>query len=54
MHREGFDTAIHAATARGVRVIGICGGAMMLGAQISDPHGVEGAATGWMSSRSTR
>ena len=46
LRREGFDAAIRAALARGARVMGICGGAMMLGARIDDPQGVEGAANG--------
>lgn len=44
MRSNGIDRSIIAAAADGVRVIGVCGGAMMLGRQISDPLGVEGAA----------
>lgn len=44
MRSRGIDQAILAAAAGGVRVIGVCGGAMMLGSQISDPLGVEGAS----------
>lgn len=44
MHSNGIDQAILAAARHGVRVIGVCGGAMMLGEKIIDPHGVEGAA----------
>ena len=46
LRREGFDGVVRAALARGARVMGICGGAMMLGARIDDPQGVEGAANG--------
>ena len=46
LRREGFDAAIRASTTRGNAVIGICGGAMMLGGRISDPLGIEGEATG--------
>jgi adenosylcobyric acid synthase len=42
----GFDDALARAAARGARVLGICGGAMMLGERVDDPHGVEGAARG--------
>ena len=46
LRRNGFDAAIRTVLTRGSRVMGICGGAMMLGARISDPQGVEGAADG--------
>jgi adenosylcobyric acid synthase len=42
MRSSGIDEAILAAARHGVRVIGVCGGAMMLGSEIVDPHGVEG------------
>ncbi|MFK8022745.1 MAG: cobyric acid synthase [Ilumatobacter sp.] len=40
----GLADAVAAASARGVRVVGVCGGAMMLGSHLSDPDGVEGGA----------
>lgn len=42
LRSTGIDQAILAAARHGVRVIGVCGGAMMLGNEIVDPHGVEG------------
>ncbi|WP_424344231.1 cobyric acid synthase [Ilumatobacter sp.] len=42
MRSHGIDQAVLAAARHGVRVIGVCGGAMMLGNEIVDPHGVEG------------
>src|SRR5690606_6549368 len=30
------------ASERGVKVVGVCGGAMMVGTRINDPHRVEG------------
>lgn len=44
MRSKGIDQAILAAARHGVPVIGVCGGAMMLGRDIVDPHGVEGPA----------
>lgn len=44
MRSTGIDQAILAAARHGVSVIGVCGGAMMLGDQITDPHGIEGSA----------
>lgn len=44
MRSTGIDQAILAADRHGVRVIGVCGGAMMLGDRIVDPHGIEGTA----------
>jgi len=41
MRTNGIAEAIVAAIARGVRCVGVCGGAMMLGQSIDDPHGVE-------------
>lgn len=43
MHRQGLDVAVRAAAERGVRVLGVCGGAMFLGQRIDDPTGVEHA-----------
>ncbi len=39
---RGFDDAVRQAAAEGVRVIGVCGGAMMLGRSFHDPDGMEG------------
>jgi adenosylcobyric acid synthase len=44
MRREGLDAALIHAVQAGVRCVGVCGGAMMLGRTIDDPHGVEGGA----------
>jgi adenosylcobyric acid synthase len=41
-----LDDRLRAHAASGGRVLGLCGGAMLLGTDISDPTGVEGAATG--------
>jgi len=46
MRSTGLADAVVAAADAGTRVIGVCGGAMLLGDKISDPHGVEGATTG--------
>ena len=46
MRTTGLDTAVRQAAAAGRRVVGVCGGAMMLGRSIADPQGVEGAADG--------
>ncbi|NND50569.1 MAG: cobyric acid synthase [Rhizobiales bacterium] len=43
LKREGWDIDIHAHWRRGGRVIGICGGFQMLGRNIADPGGIEGA-----------
>jgi len=45
MGERGIDRAIIAAADRGVRVIGVCGGAMMLGTSFADPFGLEGRST---------
>jgi len=42
----GLDDAVVAAAAAGTRTLGICGGAMLLGEHVDDPHGVEGGAPG--------
>jgi adenosylcobyric acid synthase len=44
MRHEGFVDALTAAVTRGSHLLGICGGAMMLGRHISDPQHIEGAA----------
>ncbi|MEM9513904.1 MAG: cobyric acid synthase [Actinomycetota bacterium] len=46
MRQRGLDGAVARCAAAGTRVLGVCGGAMMLGAAIDDPGGVEGAADG--------
>lgn len=43
---QRLDHAIVAAAGRGVRVLGVCGGCMMLGGRIDDPAGVDGDAHG--------
>jgi adenosylcobyric acid synthase len=43
---RGLDAALRSAAARGVRVLGICGGLQMLGAEILDEGGVDGDAQG--------
>ncbi len=46
LRSTGLADAVVSAAQRGVRGIGICGGAMMLGESIDDPHGIEGARPG--------
>lgn len=41
---QGWDIDLAAHLRRGGHVLGICGGYQMLGAQIDDPHGIEGEA----------
>ncbi|WP_244814084.1 cobyric acid synthase [Caballeronia sp. Lep1P3] len=41
---HGWDRAIHRHLRYGGKVLGICGGMQMLGREIDDPDGVEGAA----------
>lgn len=41
---QGWDVDLKAHLRRGGKVLGICGGYQMLGAEISDPDGVEGPA----------
>ncbi|GGD39604.1 cobyric acid synthase [Sinisalibacter lacisalsi] len=41
--RNGWDIDLAAHVRRGGRVLGICGGYQMLGAEIADPDGIEGA-----------
>ncbi len=42
LEARGFVPEIRRAAQRGVRVLGVCGGAMMLGTSLHDPDGVEG------------
>jgi len=42
LRERGLDTAVLAHAAAGRPVLGICGGAQMLGRSIADPEGVEG------------
>lgn len=43
---QELDRAIAQRVANGGRTLGVCGGAMVLGASVSDPAGVEGPVTG--------
>lgn len=45
MRARGIDVAVRRAVERNVPVIGVCGGAMMLGRDIHDPQGVEGGGS---------
>ena len=42
LHDRGWAAAIRRLAARGVPVLGICGGYQMLGRVVRDPHGIEG------------
>lgn len=44
MRARHLDVAVQRAVDRGVRVVGVCGGAMMLGREVVDSLGVEGGA----------
>jgi adenosylcobyric acid synthase len=46
LRSRGLDEAIAAHAASGRAVLGICGGAQVLGSRIEDPNGVEGAPGG--------
>jgi len=46
LRRRGLDAAIAAHISADKPTLAICGGLQLLGAGLSDPHGVEGAATG--------
>ncbi|MEM9747589.1 MAG: hypothetical protein AAF945_12915, partial [Actinomycetota bacterium] len=46
MSRRGWREALARAAARDVRVVGVCGGAMMLGSAIHDPDGLDGGRRG--------
>ena len=46
LHASGLAAAVGEHAAAGGQVLGVCGGAMLLGHRIHDPSGVEGAAEG--------
>lgn len=46
LRRQGIDAAIAAHQSSDKPTLAVCGGLQMLGSDIKDPHGVEGAATG--------
>jgi adenosylcobyric acid synthase len=46
LRARGLDAAVVRAARAGTRVLGICGGLQMLGGEIADPAGVDGAGTG--------
>jgi len=46
LRSQHFDARLHAFATSGGRVLGVCGGAMILGSEVCDPSGVEGATTG--------
>ena len=43
LREQHLDVRIRASAAAGGRVLGLCGGAMLLGTEVRDPSGVEGA-----------
>jgi adenosylcobyric acid synthase len=46
LRSQHLDARLHTFAASGGRVLGVCGGAMVLGTDVRDPSGVEGATTG--------
>ncbi|MGF6570784.1 adenosylcobyric acid synthase [Paraburkholderia sp. GAS333] len=53
LREQGWDAVLQRHLRYGGRVIGICGGMQMLGREVADPHGVEGApgasaGLGWL------
>ena len=46
LRAQGLDRAIAAHAARGGAVLGICGGLQMLGETLTDPHHIDGNASG--------
>jgi adenosylcobyric acid synthase len=42
LRQSALDKVLHAAAARSIPILGICGGFQILGGKISDPHGIEG------------
>ena len=44
IHSRGLGAELHAYSAGGGHVFGICGGMQMLGEELCDPHGLEGGA----------
>jgi adenosylcobyric acid synthase len=45
MREAGIEASIKRAAAKGIPIIGVCGGYQMLGTKIHDPHGVESPRT---------
>lgn len=46
LRERGLDRAISERAAKGQKILGICGGAMLLGVRVDDPVGVEGSTEG--------
>jgi adenosylcobyric acid synthase len=46
LRAQGIDQAVLRHADRGGAVLGLCGGLQMLGAEMTDPHGIDGAARG--------
>ncbi len=46
LRERAMDRAVLEAARRGIRVLGICGGLQILGLELNDPDGVEGAGRG--------
>lgn len=43
LRAQGWERAIHRHLRYGGKLVGLCGGLQMLGREIADPHGLEGA-----------
>lgn len=46
MRERGLDVAVRRVAAAGRQVLGVCGGAMLLGHEVVDANGIEGATAG--------
>ncbi|MGN6581843.1 MAG: cobyric acid synthase [Bordetella sp.] len=46
LRAQGLDEAVLRHADRGGAVLGVCGGLQMLGAEMTDPHGIDGEAQG--------
>ena len=45
LKQTGFAALLHQLAAKGVQILGVCGGMQMLGSTLADPHNLEGGYT---------